>query len=95
MGMVVRTNMTAINSNNALTRNNSTVSKSVEKLSTGMKINRAADDASGLAISEKMKAQIKSLDTASSNAEDGISLIQTSEGYMGEVHDAQQNRGAC
>lgn len=87
MGMVVRTNMTAINSNNALTRNNSTVSKSVEKLSTGMKINRAADDASGLAISEKMKAQIKSLDTASSNAEDGISLIQTSEGYMGEVHD--------
>ena len=50
MGMVVRTNMTAINSNNALTRNNSTVSKSVEKLSTGMKINRAADDASGLAI---------------------------------------------
>jgi flagellin len=56
-------------------------------LSTGFKINRAADDASGLAISEKMKAQIKALDTASKNAEDGASLIKTAEGYMGEVHD--------
>ncbi len=87
MGMVVRTNMGAINANNALTRNNSTVNKNLEKLSSGMRINRAADDASGLAISEKMKAQIKALDTASANAEDGISLVQTSEGYMEEVQD--------
>ena len=87
MGMVVRTNMGAINANNALTKNNSTVNKNVEKLSSGMRINRAADDASGLAISEKMKRQIKALDTATANAEDGISLIQTAEGYMGEIHD--------
>jgi flagellin len=87
MGMVVRTNMGAINANNALTKNNSTVNKNIEKLSSGMRINRAADDASGLAISEKMKRQIKALDTATANAEDGISLIQTAEGYMGEIHD--------
>ena len=87
MGMVVRTNMGAINANNALTKNNSTVNKNIEKLSSGFRINRAADDASGLAISEKMKRQIKALDTATANAEDGISLIQTAEGYMGEVHD--------
>ena len=86
MGMVVKTNMGAINANNALTRNNSSVNKNIEKLSTGMKINRAADDASGLAISEKMKRQIKALDTSTANCEDGISLIQTAEGYMDEVH---------
>ncbi|MBR6671332.1 MAG: flagellin [Ruminococcus sp.] len=85
--MVVRTNMGAINANNALTKNNSTVNKNIEKLSSGFRINRAADDASGLAISEKMKRQIKALDTATANAEDGISLIQTAEGYMGEIHD--------
>jgi flagellin len=77
----------ATNSNNNLTKNNSALSKSLEKLSSGFRINRAADDASGLAISEKMKAQIKALDTASANCEDGISLIQTAEGYMTEIHD--------
>lgn len=87
MGMVVRTNTMGINANNNLTKNNSSVSKNLEKLSSGFRINRAADDASGLAISEKMKAQIKALDTASANAQDGISLIQTAEGYLGEVHD--------
>ncbi|MBE6836826.1 MAG: flagellin [Ruminococcus sp.] len=87
MGMVVRTNAMGINANNNLLKNNSSVSKNLEKLSSGFRINRAADDASGLAISEKMKAQIKALDTASANAQDGISLIQTAEGYMGEVHD--------
>ncbi|MBR6337453.1 MAG: flagellin [Ruminococcus sp.] len=85
--MVVRTNTMAINANNALNKNNSTVAGNLEKLSTGFRINRAADDASGLAISEKMKAQIKALDTASKNAQDGASLIKTAEGYMGEVHD--------
>jgi flagellin len=87
MGMVVRTNVAALNANRNLNKNNSAVGKSLEKLSSGFKINRAGDDASGLAISEKMKAQIKALDTASANCEDGISLIQTAEGYLGEVHD--------
>ncbi|MBQ8883060.1 MAG: flagellin, partial [Oscillospiraceae bacterium] len=79
--MVVRTNAMGINANNNLYKNNASVSKNLEKLSSGFRINRAADDASGLAISEKMKAQIKALDTASANAQDGISLIQTAEGY--------------
>ncbi len=87
MGMVVRTNVAALNANRNLNKNNNAVGKSLEKLSSGFKINRAGDDASGLAISEKMKAQIKALDTASANCEDGISLIQTAEGYLGEVHD--------
>ena len=87
MGMVVRTNMGAINANRNLGKNAKTNSKSLEKLASGFKINRAGDDASGLAISEKMKAQIKALGTASDNCEDGISLVQTAEGYMSEVHD--------
>jgi flagellin len=87
MGMVVRTNVNALNAHRNLNKNNKANSKSLEKLSSGYKINRAGDDASGLAISEKMKAQIKALGTASANAEDGISLIQTAEGYMGEIHD--------
>lgn len=87
MGMVVRSNIMAQNANRQLGVNNSTLSKSLEKLASGFKINRAGDDASGLAISEKMKAQIKGLDTASANAQDGISLIQTAEGNLNEVHD--------
>lgn len=87
MGMVVRTNVNALNSHRNLNKNNKMNSKSLEKLASGYKINRAGDDASGLAISEKMKAQIKALGTASANADDGISLIQTAEGYMGEIHD--------
>jgi len=87
MSMVVRTNTMAIGANNALNKNNSTVAGNLQKLSSGFRINRAADDASGLAVSEKMKAQIKALDTASKNAQDGASLIKTAEGYMGEIHD--------
>ncbi len=87
MGMVVRTNTMALNAYRQLGMNNSAVSKSLEKLSSGFRINRAGDDAAGLAISEKMKAQITGLETASSNAQDGISLIQTAEGNLGEVHD--------
>lgn len=87
MGMVVRSNVMAINAFRQLGMNNSQVSKSLEKLSSGFRINRAGDDASGLAISEKMKAQIKGLETASSNSQDGISLIQTAEGALTEVHD--------
>ncbi len=87
MGMVVRTNTMALNAYRQLGMNNSAVAKSLEKLSSGFRINRAGDDAAGLAISEKMKAQIKGLETASANAQDGISLIQTAEGNLGEVHD--------
>jgi len=86
MGMVVRTNTMALNAYRQLGMNNSAVAKSLEKLSSGFRINRAGDDAAGLAISEKMKAQITGLETASSNAQDGISLIQTAEGNLNEVH---------
>ncbi len=87
MGMVVRTNTNALNASRNLNKNNKTNTKSLEKLASGYKINRAGDDASGLAISEKMKAQITALGTASSNCEDGISLVQTAEGYLAEVHN--------
>ena len=87
MGMVVRTNTMANNAFRQLGMNNSAVSKSLEKLSSGFRINRAGDDAAGLAISERMKAQIKGLDAASANAQDGISLVQTAEGALNEVHD--------
>ena len=87
MGMVVRSNVMAVNAFRQLGMNNNQVSKSLEKLSSGYRINRAGDDASGLAISEKMKAQIKGLETASTNSQDGISLIQTAEGALTEVHD--------
>ncbi len=87
MGMVVRTNTMALNAYRQLGMNNSAVAKSLEKLSSGFRINRAGDDAAGLAISEKMKAQITGLETASANAQDGISLIQTAEGNLSEVHD--------
>ncbi len=91
MGMVVRTNTMALNAYRQLGMNNSAVTKSLEKLSSGFRINRAGDDAAGLAISEKMKAQITGLETASANAQDGISLIQTAEGNLSEVH-AMLNR---
>ncbi|MEA5010180.1 MAG: flagellin [Angelakisella sp.] len=86
MGMVVRSNIMAMNANRQLGMNNTAVGKSLEKLSSGFRINRAGDDASGLAISEKMKAQIKGLETASANSQDGISLVQTAEGALTEVH---------
>ena len=87
MGMVVRSNIMAVNAQRQLGVNNNQVSKALEKLSSGYRINRAGDDASGLAISEKMKAQIKGLDTASLNAQDGISVVQTAEGALTEVHN--------
>jgi flagellin len=86
MGMVVRTNYSALNTTKHLNQSNNALTATLEKLSSGFKVNKAADDASGLAISEKMKAQIKALDTASANADDGISLIQTAEGYINEIH---------
>jgi flagellin len=86
MGMVVRTNTMSTNAYRQLSTNNTQLAKSLEKLSSGYRINRAGDDASGLAISEKMKAQIKGLEQASANSQDGISLVQTAEGALTEVH---------
>ena len=88
--MVVQHNITAMNSNRMLGLTTSTQAKSTEKLSSGYKINRAADDAAGLAISEKMRRQIRGLTQASSNAQDGISAVQTAEGALNEVHDMLQ-----
>ena len=88
--MVVQHNIPAINANRQLGVNNSSLSKSLEKLSSGFKINRAADNAAGLAISEKMRGQINGLTQASTNAQDGISLIQTAEGALEETHSILQ-----
>ena len=88
--MVVQHNLTAMNSNRMLGITQGTLSKSTEKLSSGYKVNRAADDAAGLAISEKMRKQIRGLTQASANAEDGISAVQTAEGALTEVHDMLQ-----
>ena len=87
MGMVVRTNTMAVNAYRQLNMNKTALAKSLEKLASGFRVNRAADDASGLAISEKMKAQIVGLEAASANALDGISLVQTEEGALTEVHN--------
>lgn len=84
--MRIQHNIAALNSYRQLGTNNSAISKNVEKLSSGYKINRAGDDAAGLAISEKMRAQIAGLETAQKNANDGISLVQTAEGALTEVH---------
>jgi flagellin len=84
--MRIQHNIAALNSHRQLGVNNNAVSKNLEKLSSGYRINRAGDDAAGLAISEKMRAQIKGLETASKNANDGISLVQTAEGALTEVH---------
>ena len=84
--MVVQTNLTAMNSNRMLSITTAAQAKSTEKLSSGYKINRAADDAAGLAISEKMRRQIRGLTQATANAQDGISALQTAEGALNEVH---------
>lgn len=88
--MVVQHNMQAMNANRMLNVTTSSQAKATEKLSSGYKINRAADDAAGLSISEKMRKQIKGLDQASTNAQDGISAVQTAEGALTEVHSMLQ-----
>ncbi|MCR5721379.1 MAG: flagellin [Lachnospiraceae bacterium] len=88
--MVVQHNLTAMNSNRMLGMTSHTQAKATEKLSSGYKINRAADDAAGLSISEKMRKQIRGLSQASANAQDGISAVQTAEGALTEVHDMLQ-----
>jgi flagellin len=90
MAMVVQHNLAAMNSNRMLSVNTSSQSKSSEKLSSGYRINRAADDAAGLKISEKMRSQVRGLDRASTNAQDGVSLIQTAEGALNEAHSILQ-----
>lgn len=88
--MIVQHNMSAMNTNRQLGITTTNLSKSTEKLSSGYRINRAADDAAGLSISEKMRGQIRGLNQASSNAQDGQSLIQTAEGALGEIHSVLQ-----
>lgn len=88
--MVVQHNLTAVNTNRQLGITTNGLQKSTEKLSSGYKINRAADDAAGLSISEKMRNQIRGLNKASDNAQDGISLVQTAEGALNEVHSMLQ-----
>ena len=88
--MIVQHNITAMNANRMLGLTTNSLSKSTEKLSSGYRINRAADDAAGLSISEKMRKQIRGLDQASTNAEDGVSAVQTAEGALTEVHSMLQ-----
>lgn len=88
--MIVQHNMTALNANRQLGITNTNLSRSTEKLSSGYRINRASDDAAGLSISEKMRGQIRGLKQASTNAQDGQSLIQTAEGAMNEIHSVLQ-----
>ena len=88
--MVVQHNLSAMNANRMLGITTGSLAKSTEKLSSGYRVNRAADDAAGLSISEKMRKQIRGLDQASANAEDGISAVQTAEGALTEVHDMLQ-----
>ena len=88
--MVINHNMSAMFSNRALGVTNGSLQKDMEKLSSGERINRAGDDASGLAVSEKMRSQIRGLNQASKNASNGISFIQTTEGYLQETTDIVQ-----
>lgn len=91
--MVIKHNITAMNANRMFNLTNASQAKSTEKLSSGYKINRAADDAAGLSISEKMRRQVRGLTQASANAADGISCVQTAEGALNEVHDMLQRMG--
>lgn len=84
--MIINHNISALNTHRQLGINNNSAAKAMEKLSSGLRINRAGDDAAGLAISEKMRAQVRGLEQASRNAQDGISLIQTAEGALTETH---------
>lgn len=88
--MIINHNVTALNTHNKLSAASAAQSKSMEKLASGLRINKAGDDAAGLAISEKMRAQVRGLDQAGRNAQDGISLIQTAEGALNETHDILQ-----
>ncbi|WP_339305383.1 flagellin [Paenibacillus sp. FSL R5-0519] len=90
--MIINHNIAALNTHRQLSANTANTNKNIEKLSSGLRINRAGDDAAGLAISEKMRGQIRGLDQASRNAQDGISLIQTAEGALNETHSILQRQ---
>lgn len=88
--MIINHNISAIFAHRTLKHNDNMMSKDIEKLSSGLRINKAGDDASGLAVSEKMRTQVKGLRQAERNAEDGMSMIQTTEGYIQEMNDIVQ-----
>ena len=90
MGLQINTNVQALNAYRNLTGTQGAMSLSLERLSSGLRINRAADDAAGLAISEKLRSQVNGLNQAQANAQDGVSLIQTAEGALNEVHSILQ-----
>src|SRR6478735_7145039 len=90
MSLRINTNTDALNAHRQLTATSLAMSKSMEKLSSGLRINRAADDAAGLAISEKMRAQIRGLAQSQRNSQDGVSLVQTAEGALQTVHSMLQ-----
>ncbi|GAB1455319.1 hypothetical protein MASR2M48_06260 [Spirochaetota bacterium] len=90
--MIINHNISAMYANRQLGVNGLSVDKSMEKLASGMRVNRAGDDASGLAVSEKMRSQIRGLNQASKNAANGVSFIQTTEGYLQESQDILQRR---
>ena len=90
MGMIINTNIASLNAQRNLSTSQNALSSSLEKLSSGYRINKAADDVAGLAISEKMRSQIKGLNQAQRNAQDGISLVQTAEGALNETHSILQ-----
>jgi flagellin len=88
--MVINHNMTSINANNSLKFKNVSLGKDIEKLSSGQKINRAGDDAANLAVSEKMRSQIRGLSQAERNIQNGVSFVQATEGYLQETQDVLQ-----
>ena len=88
--MIINNNISSLIASNAISKNEKAMNGSIEKLSSGLRINKAADDAAGLAVSEKMRSQIRSLEVAKRNIQDGISLVQTAEGAMDEVHNMLQ-----
>jgi flagellin len=93
--MIINHNMSAINANKVLKFKHWDVNKSTEKLASGMRINRSGDDASGLAVSEKMRTQIQGLRQAERNTEDGMSFVQTTEGYLEQTAKILHNQGSC
>ena len=88
--MIINNNISSLTATNALSKSESAMNKSIEKLSSGLRINKAADDAAGLAVSEKMRSQIRGLEVAKRNTQDGVSLVQTAEGAMDEIHNMLQ-----
>ena len=90
MAMIINTNVAALNAQRNLSNTSATMGKTLEKLSSGLRINRAADDAAGLAISEKMRSQVRGMQQGQRNAQDGVSMLQTAEGALSEVHTILQ-----